>query len=547
MVTISVTVPLWEARDTVVRRLASRHALCLARPRMTRALRKPTISALALAACASPTPTLPRAPHPIASARAGAHAPGQAVREGGLGTFLRRMHPKASRVLVVAARSTSLAAELRASGHTVDVLSIERAETACAEDDDDRVVVFDLDVVRQETPLGKPCGLGFVMFRRIEPRPTASRARFWAPRADGRFDVYACDCSPQTASASAELHDALLWPVERHITPIDLHATTAARDAIVSGYLVRLDDGNLAIDVPTSLYWPTRVLLRGARAFALVEPLVPPFGAIVSTRAARNDATLERRLDSTLYRILGATDTGFATMHFSPVIVSLRGDLTFVGEVARGVTPWEGEPVPPSLSTVADGGRLFVLEVREIVDHIDRAEWLQHDKAYEHHLVIATHAFRAGNRERGLVAIDSAVVALASRLGPLVDGAVAATRPAGIAVAIRRAKEQSNDDEGYLAALVHELRATDGADASAVLRGRGPTRLLRDLERAVAGDALDRLQALTRQGDPERALRAARFWFRASHAWSGHGPQHARLVAQFGRDLTDALEDPDSW
>ena len=298
--------------------------------------------------------------------------------------------------------------------------------------------------------------------------------------------------APLSCTAAAGLP---LWPVVVDDTALGSVAGPASqegatRTVTVAGFVHRLEDGALALDLAHQEMGAVRYLLAGEAADRLGAAL--PAGTRFPTEG---EIGSDGDTSATLRPLFGGGGVKRSDLRFSPVVAAVTGSARLLAVVhpdAAGGVPEEerrGAPTDPRLPW---GGALYRLEVGQVEWVFDRAGWRALSGSLDAEISRAAAAIGRGALEEASIAVGSYAAAIESALGPraeLVPACNAARRWQGeLAAQGRRARARGHAFALAAACdLVHHRMAADaGLDAAA------------PLSRALYRCAVDRYEAVAR-------------------------------------------------
>jgi hypothetical protein len=300
-----------------------------------------------------------------------------------------------------------------------------------------------------------------------------------------------------------------------------------ARSVTLSGYVIRLDGGELALDVP---YWEkgaVRYLLTGTAAEALA-PRLPAGSTFPTDGGIRSDGDTT----STLRSALGGGGSKHSDVRFSRLAAQLTGQARLVSVIDPEVA--EGEPAKTRDAALTDrrlpyGGSLYTLEVSDVRWVVDQDRWQQLTEQSKPDLRKAWAHVRAG-------ALDDAAMVLARQATALASAFPGARVPfaeqlrdvseALTLIPQERGLELPAMDPGLAGDLVIGVRCDRGADVAAGLDRDDP--LLARLFDELDVCRRTRYRAVLAKGpEPAKELVAGRLMFLFAAGWSFDNP--ARL------------------
>jgi protein-L-isoaspartate O-methyltransferase len=252
---------------------------------------------------------------------------------------------------------------------------------------------------------------------------------------------------------------SMLWPIPR-----DLPAWAAPhgergigeRRVELIGYLIRMPDGALAIDLPHWEMGAVRYLLRGA-AVADLQARLPAKASFPTEGDIGSDGDTRK----TLRDLLGGGGAKRSDVRFSPIVVAVDGVarlLSVVHPDAASGVPAEMRDGAPTDDRLPYGGALYDFEVTGVGAIVDMRAW-------DRTLVPLRRA--AAEIARGRLGVAAPLVAahadaVEQLLGPYAERTAA----------VRRARKLAIGLTGAAADLLRESKVTDLAIATACERAR---------------------------------------------------------------------------
>ncbi|HUS63182.1 MAG TPA: hypothetical protein VMZ28_01525 [Kofleriaceae bacterium] len=332
-------------------------------------------------------------------------------------TLLRAMRPKARRVLVIGLGSGRTAGDLTAAGFEVEAVELEPAVVdmarahfgykghaavgdglAFVNDAKGRWDVILVDALTSDAPpaaFTETAGLtamfdhledgGVLAIRLLGEPPLADPIRQRIHHVtEGRHTALygsGVGAEPQNLVLfgskrplnAINVAEVTLWPV-----PSDLPAYAMPRDAgqrkvELIGYLIRMPDGGLAVDLPHEDMGAVRYLLRGD-AVAGLQGELPAKLAFPTTGDIGSDGDTRK----TLTDLLGGGGVKRSDLRFSPVVVALEGVARLISVVhpdAASRVPEDMRMGAPTDERLPYGGALYELEVTQVGAVFELAAW----------------------------------------------------------------------------------------------------------------------------------------------------------------------------
>lgn len=191
--------------------------------------------------------------------------------------------------------------------------------------------------------------------------------------------------SPLSADIPA---DAALWPVhlpgdvsdassghalETRLDPTIPQGVSASVSLV--GYLTKLPDGQLALDLPHWHMGARRYVLRGPEPFlTTLEAALPPKATFPTSGDIGSDA--DGDLNDTLQHLLGGGGVKRSQLKFSPVVASVQGKAKLRAVVGPDhVAMGRLQNPPESFKLIPYGGILYDLELSSVAWTLDDARW----------------------------------------------------------------------------------------------------------------------------------------------------------------------------
>jgi SAM-dependent methyltransferase len=282
-----------------------------------------------------------------------------------------------------------------------------------------------------------------------------------------------------------------LWPVVVDADALgSIAGDPATRTITIAGYVHRMPDGALALDLTHQEMGAVRYLLTGRAAQPLAAAL--PAGARFPTEG---DIGSDGDTSATLKPLFGGGGVKRSDMRFSPLVAAVTGTAHLVAVVH----PDAASGVPDELrrGAVTDerlpwGGALYQLDVSELHWTLDRAGWRALSPRLAGEIASAAAAVKRGALEEAAAAVSRYAAELEKGLGPHAE-LVPACRAArswrdDFAAEAKRAKARGH---AFALAAACDLLEFRMAPAAA-LADAAP------LERALYQCAVDRYEAIAR-------------------------------------------------
>ncbi len=282
-----------------------------------------------------------------------------------------------------------------------------------------------------------------------------------------------------------------LWPVVVDPDALGSVAGDAAtRSITVAGYVHRMPDGALALDLTHQEMGAVRYLLSGAAAQPLAAAL-PADGKFPTDGDIGSDGDTS----STLKPLFGGGGVKRSDMRFSPLVAAVSGTARLVAVVhpdAASRVPEDLRRGAPTDERLPWGGALYQLEVSELHWSLDRAGWRALSPRLAGEISAAAAAVKRGALDDAAAAVARYTAALEKALGPhaeLVPACRAARRwRDDFAAEAKRAKARGH---AFALAAACDLLEYHMAPAAA-LADAAP------LDRALYQCAVDRYEAIAR-------------------------------------------------
>ncbi len=293
-----------------------------------------------------------------------------------------------------------------------------------------------------------------------------------------------------------------MWPIPYALSPWGSPSQAssrggapggAARAVVLVGYLIRMPDGRLALDLPHWEMGAVRYLLAG-KALETLTPAVAAEQAFPTSGDIGSDGDTSR----TLHDLLGGGGVKRSDVRFSPVVAVLEGTARLVSVVhpdAASRVPDEVRAGAVTDERLPYGGALYQLEVTTIHRLLAPGDWT----AMKAPIVAAARHVDRDELEGAADAVDQHVALIATHFGSHADLLAAVQRARALAAAIKAAAT------GLAAGPRRQL-----ARARACDRARQPPEWFPGFDEQ--GNVVPVLDALRRCAERhyERALRSSR-------------------------------------
>src|SRR6185503_15162658 len=220
--------------------------------------------------------------------------------------------------------------------------------------------------------------------------------------------------APLSCTATAGLP---LWPVV--VDPDALASVAgdaATRTITVAGYVHRLPDGALALDLTHQEMGAVRYLLSGKAAAPLAAAL--PAGSRFPTEG---DIGSDGDTSATLKPLFGGGGVKRSDMRFSPLVAAVTGTARLLAVVhpdAASRVPEAERRGAPTDDRLPWGGALYQLEVAELHWTLDQGGWRALSPRLAGEIATAAAAVKRGVLDDAAAAVARYTAALEQGLGP---------------------------------------------------------------------------------------------------------------------------------
>ena len=287
-----------------------------------------------------------------------------------------------------------------------------------------------------------------------------------------------------------------VWPVLVDDTALASVAGPAAQDGArrtvtVAGFVHRLEDGTLALDIAHQEMGAVRYLLAGDAAAPLRAAL--PAGSKFPTEG---DVGTDGDTSGTLKPLFGGGGVKRSDQRFSPLTAAVTGSAQLLAVVHPDAAPGVPEKLrrgTPTDARLPWGGALYQLDVRQVDWTLDRAGFRTLSGSLDAEITTAAAAVKRGALDDAAAAVDRYATAIEKTLGARADlvPACSAARRWRDEFAAQAKRARARGHAFALAAacdLLHHRLEPDGG-----LAATGP------LRRALYRCAIDRYEAVARR------------------------------------------------
>lgn len=181
-----------------------------------------------------------------------------------------------------------------------------------------------------------------------------------------------------------------MWPLQVTAAPVSAGWSgtpgpgKAERTIELIGYIIKLDDGSLALDLPHWEMGAQRYLLTGAPAAPLAA-LLPKATQFPTAGDLHTDGNLR----TTLHGVFGGGGTKRSEVRFSPVVAAVRGKATLRSVIHPNAAIGVPKPLrknAPNDPRLPYGGALYQLELTAVHWSFTTAQWRELQRKARPHL-----------------------------------------------------------------------------------------------------------------------------------------------------------------
>ncbi len=201
----------------------------------------------------------------------------------------------------------------------------------------------------------------------------------------------------------------MLWPIQqtrysnggmRRVPGSKDHAFKPQRHVDLVGYVTKLADGSLALDLPHWEMGAIRFVLAGAKANALAS-LIPAGAKFPTAGDIRSDGPTR----GTLYSVFGGGGGKRSEVRFSPVVAALSGTATLISVIhvnaALGV-PRRYRQGATNDKRLPYGGSLYKLDIDNVHWSFTYEQWRELQRKAKPHIARAVQHINRGKLRRAV-------------------------------------------------------------------------------------------------------------------------------------------------